>query len=193
MESKKSIFKYALGIILGIMALAGVCTIAGCGGGGGGGGNSGTVSPTAPDERGLPPNPGRAGKATLAGIDSDGDGVRDDIQRYIAKTYPDSAKTRELLTRHAKLNQAELLDSADKALSIQHAREEDIVQQCLWYVINSDKAIAIRKDLAAEYLNTKERSDAYLLYDSQLGGEVFGLMSLDKEKQTCSYLDALPN
>jgi len=34
----------------------------------------------------LPPNPGEAGKATLQGIDSDNDGVRDDIQRYIALT-----------------------------------------------------------------------------------------------------------
>src|SRR5205807_2765584 len=31
---------------------------------------------------GVPPNPGAAGNATLAGIDSDGDGVRDDVQRY---------------------------------------------------------------------------------------------------------------
>jgi hypothetical protein len=40
----------------------------------------------------LPPDPGEAGKVTLAGIDSDNDGVRDDIQRYIALTYPNSEK-----------------------------------------------------------------------------------------------------
>jgi len=42
----------------------------------------------------LPPDPGDTGKATLAGIDSDNDGVRDDIERYIWLTYPASAKTR---------------------------------------------------------------------------------------------------
>ncbi|MCF6156788.1 MAG: hypothetical protein E3K36_16465 [Candidatus Brocadia sp.] len=33
----------------------------------------------------LPPDPGKAGKETLLGIDTDGDGVRDDIQRRIMK------------------------------------------------------------------------------------------------------------
>jgi len=37
----------------------------------------------------LPPDPGSAGRATLEGIDSDGDGVRDDIQRFIELNYPD--------------------------------------------------------------------------------------------------------
>ena len=36
----------------------------------------------------LPPDPGKAGKQTLMGVDSDGDGLRDDIQRYIYLTYP---------------------------------------------------------------------------------------------------------
>jgi len=42
----------------------------------------------------LPPDPGKAGKETLLGIDADKDGVRDDIQRYIYFTYPDDKKLR---------------------------------------------------------------------------------------------------
>ena len=42
----------------------------------------------------LPPDPGAAGKATLEGIDADGDGLRDDLQRFIAISYPDSGRTR---------------------------------------------------------------------------------------------------
>ena len=42
----------------------------------------------------LPTDPGKAGKETLLGIDTDGDGVRDDIQRYIYFTYPDDKKLR---------------------------------------------------------------------------------------------------
>lgn len=49
----------------------------------------------------LPPDPGEAGKATLSGIDSDHDGVRDDVQRWIALTYPNSAKERAALTQGA--------------------------------------------------------------------------------------------
>ena len=50
----------------------------------------------------LPPDPGAAGKTTLQGVDSDGDGVRDDVQRYIALTYPNSEKTRATLTQYTK-------------------------------------------------------------------------------------------
>ena len=50
----------------------------------------------------LPPDPGEEGKKTLLGIDTDGDGVRDDIQRYIYFTYPDDKKLRLGLTFYAK-------------------------------------------------------------------------------------------
>ena len=37
----------------------------------------------------LPPDPGAAGKKTVLGIDSDGDGIRDDIQIAVTKLIPD--------------------------------------------------------------------------------------------------------
>jgi len=49
----------------------------------------------------LPPDPGEAGMQTLLGIDSDSDGVRDDIQRYIYFAYPDNEKVRVALTQIA--------------------------------------------------------------------------------------------
>lgn len=36
---------------------------------------------------GLPPDPGEAGRATLAGVDANGNGVRDDLERYIARHF----------------------------------------------------------------------------------------------------------
>jgi len=35
----------------------------------------------------LPPDPGQAGKLTIDGIDVDKDGVRDDVQRWIAQNW----------------------------------------------------------------------------------------------------------
>jgi hypothetical protein len=35
----------------------------------------------------LPPDPGQAGKLTIDGIDVDKDGVRDDVQRWIAENW----------------------------------------------------------------------------------------------------------
>ena len=57
----------------------------------------------------LPPDPGEAGKATVAGIYSDHDGVRDDVQRYIELTITDSARHREALKNVARNTQRELL------------------------------------------------------------------------------------
>jgi hypothetical protein len=42
----------------------------------------------------LPPNPGAAGKKTVLGIDSDGDGVRDDIQIEVTKLIPNDPYAR---------------------------------------------------------------------------------------------------
>src|SRR4029077_17545529 len=58
------------------------------------------------DATGLPPDPGATGRATVAGIDSDTDGIRDDVQRYIALAYPDSARTRAALTQTTRAVQS---------------------------------------------------------------------------------------
>lgn len=50
----------------------------------------------------LPPDPGSVGEATIQGIDADGDGVRDDIEREIFFAYPDNAKARTVLYQMAK-------------------------------------------------------------------------------------------
>ncbi|QKT02341.1 hypothetical protein HUS23_05985 [Ectothiorhodospiraceae bacterium 2226] len=49
----------------------------------------------------LPPDPGPAGKATLVGIDSDGSGVRDDVQRYILLEHTDKLELIPPLMLHA--------------------------------------------------------------------------------------------
>lgn len=56
----------------------------------------------------LPPDPGEAGKQTLQGIDSDNDGVRDDVQRHIALAYPSSARVRSALFQLTLSYQANL-------------------------------------------------------------------------------------
>ena len=121
---------------------------------------------------GLPPDPGDEGKKTLEGIDSDGDGVRDDIQRYIALTYPDSERTRAVLTQYAKVHQAGLLVADNKSASRANAHEIGRAIECL-YFIRPDDARAVLVEMIAQVLNTDERSKAEFRYDAQLSGEVF--------------------
>jgi len=144
----------------------------------------------------LPPDPGDAGKATLAGIDLDNDGVRDDIQRYIELTYPDSEKLREGLRQVAKTKQKEVIESDDKEKSLDNALQAARAIECLDYmfvgsVINSNEQDFLdimnkRNALRAEIINTEQRLDAYLKFNNHLGGSSFRAPA-DVRKSACDF------
>ena len=142
--------------------------------------------PEPPPGDGLPPDPGEAGKATLAGIDSDGDGIRDDIQRYIALTYPGSQKTRAAFTQYTLALDMAILESPDAKSALDNTETMHRASECLWY-IHSEAAIRMSDLLMAEYLNTLERSRAYLEYNAKLGGHVFGGKDFDEYKTSCTF------
>jgi hypothetical protein len=151
------------------------------------------------DNMGLPKDPGTAGKATLEGIDSDNDGVRDDLQRLIALTHTDSAKIRTLLTLYSKAFQQILIDADDKTLSIQHSNEKGRLFKCEIY-LESELDIDLtppKKDLIAETMNTDARSRAYIQYNQQVSGRIAGLNitgNFSEQKVFCDFNpDDLPN
>jgi len=146
----------------------------------------------------LPPDPGEAGKATLAGIDSDGDGVRDDVQRWIALTYPNSQKTRAALRQMAQAMQNILLNAADVANARVNADIADNAADCISYVRESmlglagSDAYSLKEELRAVYLNTLLRTKAWLQHDSHLGGMFFTVPA--DLKQGCDFNpDAMSN
>ena len=141
----------------------------------------------------LPADPGAAGKATLQGIDSDGDGVRDDIQRYIASTYPNSEKTRATLTQNTKAFQDTLEGASDKNKSIANAIALGHAIECLDFVRPTD-ARTLGSLLRAEILNTEERSRAYIKFNDQLGGQDFPGTPINQWKSSCDFNpDAMRN
>ena len=142
--------------------------------------------PGPPEDDALPPDPGEAGKLTLAGIDSDGDGIRDDIQRYIALTYPDSQKTRAGLRQMVFALQKILLESPDEESALNNTEALHRASECNWY-IHSEHSIKMLDALMAEYLNTVERSRAYLDYNAKLGGHVFGSKDFNEYGTSCTF------
>ncbi len=144
---------------------------------------------------GLPPDPGEAGKATLAGIDSDNDGVRDDVQRYIAINHPNSAKERVALTQYVKVVQNILLDANDKQKSVKHGEEMSRASECMNYTAGSVRnAIAMIGDLQSVMVNTDERSRAYFTFIDQFGTEVYVATPDSEIVSTCVINPAsLPN
>ena len=134
-----------------------------------------SVSIEAADD-GLPPDPGEAGKATLAGIDSDGDGIRDDVQRYIELTYfgDENINVRKALRQDAEGFQLELLASSNKEESVRllHARERD--GNCLAGVMGVDASADAGSALQAQILNTEIRSRAWIAFNRNISGEFGG-------------------
>lgn len=59
----------------------------------------------------LPPDPGVEADRTIAGIDANENGIRDDVELAIFKEYPDSAKTRAVLLQYALALQMEMTQS----------------------------------------------------------------------------------
>ena len=57
----------------------------------------------------LPPDPGAEADKTVAGIDANQNGIRDDVELAIFKEYPNSAKTRAVLLQYALALQMEVI------------------------------------------------------------------------------------
>ena len=109
----------------------------------------------------LPPDPGEAGKQTLEGIDSDSDGVRDDVQRYIATTYPQSARARAALSQYAIALQHVLLDTKDPTRAKAAWSDAIAGLRCLMYIQGVKPAASTETLIRAEYLNTEPRVRAF--------------------------------
>jgi hypothetical protein len=128
----------------------------------------------------IPPDPGEAGKATLEGVDSDHDGLRDDVQREIMFLAPESEKMRMALGAYAKVEQT-LASSPNLSKEESNAFLEKIsaagacisaLQELNDRIIYSNYAREIRKTNIV--LNTPEREKVsknnYWRADLQFGG-----------------------
>lgn len=151
------------------------------------GGSSNSTSTSA--QANLPPDPGPAGMATLAGVDSNGNAVRDDIERYIALTYPADTDvgTRAALTQITKAAQAGLSDASDQAASLTHTQDEIRGLECLMFQ-RPDDYYPIFVSFRAEILNTMDRSKAYLLKDQQVasGNSQIPILPADQLASACT-------
>ena len=109
----------------------------------------------------LPPDPGEAGKQTLAGVDSDQDGVRDDVQRYIAFKYPQSERTRAALSQAARAFQFEIVAGGNgQQVHDAHDCMDSIFMTGPADVTGGRLAYDAKRSLEAAVLNTPARVKA---------------------------------
>jgi len=127
---------------------------------------------------GFPPDPGEAGKKTLEGIDSDHDGLRDDVQRWIYARYPNDEKKRKALRQMAISILRDLnpnLKDEDLAAA---GRRADKASKCLDEVFDTGsykfEGYTEFQYLQAKALNTPQRTLQSFQLDGRYDGKDLG-------------------
>ena len=144
----------------------------------------------------LPPDPGERGKQTLKGIDSDGDGLRDDVQRFIVLNWGHSERAVRALSSIARNVQQNIelgsTLSRDEAYEIAKGQGKPI--GCFSRSVDDQirYSVALEKVVSA-VANTPDRKRRYHDFDSLLSGRIF-VLDEGTTPELCGYDPAaLPN
>ena len=139
----------------------------------------------------VPPDPGPAGDATVAGIDSKGVGIRDDVQRWIAKTYPNSAIMRAAAAQIALTTQKQITTPGMTSDTAYQLGATDVNAVCC--LIDSSSLTGLPdklKEIKIAQLNTRQRANAYSSFQRRMGSRAF----LIPKGDTCDVSSSsLPN
>lgn len=111
----------------------------------------------------VPPEPDTIANATLLGVDSNHNGVRDDVERQIATTYGAKANQYTAAMQVAKFNQAYLEANGDPIKSTAATSNAAIAGACIADSFNPEWLAGSK---AIDYIsplifNTPERMAAY--------------------------------
>ena len=122
----------------------------------------------------LPPDPGPNGDALLQGYDVDGDGVRDDIQRYVEFRYWDEPMLKAAYYEFVR-TRLTFIASADqeRATLVRLSDQEGSVYKCMMALTKRDGSrdfIDELRELESKMLNTAERLSAFYRGQAKLSG-----------------------
>lgn len=110
----------------------------------------------------LPPTPDqKVNDSTVAGIDANNNGIRDDVELAIFKEYPNSAKIRAGELQYAQALQSELTSVFDSPTLIAVVKKEDSAYFCMSSsnIKGSDIADEQQEEIKAKILNTVDRKN----------------------------------
>ncbi|MCH9814695.1 MAG: hypothetical protein K0U47_12225 [Epsilonproteobacteria bacterium] len=124
----------------------------------------------------LPPEPDPTiNNATLLGVDSNDNGVRDDVERKIYLNYP-KAIEQAVLMQMAKANQALLGgDYINDAEIFERKNTKALLCRRYLNFYKNTNIQRVSKTMSAMQYNTKERTKAYLDYNRALSGGVYSM------------------
>lgn len=142
----------------------------------------------------LPPEPDpKINNSTLLGIDSNNNGVRDDVERWIYMEYKDKHPIYIDIAMQAGRAYKLVLETPERAKEIHDEVDKAIFCQ-LYYKYGAKyygDPILIKYNAVDEYFrskiyfNTKERMEAYDQYDTLLSGDSYMLPKEKEKKAMC--------
>jgi hypothetical protein len=142
----------------------------------------------------LPPEPDpQVNNSTLLGIDSNDNGVRDDVERWIYETYKDKHPIHIDIAMQAGRAYKQVLETPERAKEIRLKVNGPYF--CASYYQNYAKYFnesilvheRIDTPVKSKYFNTKERSDVYWQYDTLLSGDSYSLPKIREMKSQCDF------
>lgn len=137
-----------------------------------------------PSDASLPPDPGAAGRESLTGTDLDGDGIRDDVQRYIAANFSTDIPTRNALQQYARGLNGLLQSAYDDSSTVSTLTKIGLASECLGSFAG-DVDTGIQLDVAARYMNTFERMEAFWNFERNVTGYVVVNNTFDTWSSSC--------
>ena len=127
----------------------------------------------------LPQDPGAEADKTIAGIDANKNGIRDDVELAIFKQYPNSAKTRAVLLQYALVLQMQMtLPILNKETVTATVEDGDRALHCIW-------SITPRVDMK-KFLEETEKNENFVK-QRQINNEQRDKYQLDFYKYLKSY------
>ena len=140
----------------------------------------------------LPPEPDPdLNNATLLGIDSNNNGIRDDVERFIVIKYQDHHKiVTEIGFQKAKAYQKILenpLNTMENHKALHDAMDCNFYFETVASYFGDPILIDQTIELRPIQLNIKSRVKAYLEYDKQLSGGVYEMTKASKMKENCAF------
>jgi hypothetical protein len=123
------------------------------------------------EDSGLPPDPGEDGEKTLLGVDSDGDGIRDDVFRYVVTKYWDDPHAELVLLKTAKISQNIMSHSNEVEVVKNEFDKISDIRFCAEVVLN-DASLKF-KEIRDVLYNTPIRYENFLKSQSLLSSNVY--------------------
>lgn len=144
----------------------------------------------------LPPEPDpKINNSTLLGIDSNSNGVRDDIERWIYETYKDKHPIHIDIAMQAARAYKKVLETPEKAKEIHNdvVAAGDCESYYRLYAKYFNEPLLVKNEITTKYFrekiyfNTNERMDTYIQYDTLLSGDTYSLPEIEDMKELCDF------